>query len=145
MNRTAQFLALTISPPQRSMTAKYLFRDDSILIQRLLNLVSQHYIVVPEFDDTSRLHYHGVLRMDDWVKWHKSVCKRLGKELGFIKIKPINNNKDHIGWLCYVYKHWHISKAVLKLEYPIMYGKARRKRAPIEKEGVRMKHILEYF
>lgn len=135
MNRTSHFFALTISPPQRPERSSFLFVDDVCSIRKCLNKASSHYMLVPEFTlEDARLHYHGVVRVDDPIKWFKSVRKNLNK-IGFVKTVPINGNKSHLGWLCYCYKNWHISKEALRIEAPVMYHRiSRKKPLPVAKK-----------
>lgn len=142
MNRTPIFYALTISPPQRPERSSFLFVDDICSIRKVLNKVSHHYMLVPEYTfEDARLHYHGVVRVDDPIKWFKSSRKALNK-IGFIKTVPIQGKNAHLGWLCYCYKNWHLAKAVLGLEAPIFYHRVSRKKPLVV---VKRKTIYDYL
>lgn len=143
MNRTSRFFAITISPEFRLVRPNFLLNMDMFQISRALNKCSKHWCLVPEFDKKSRLHYHGVIRIDDMVKWHRSVFFTLTKGTGFTCVKAMNTIKDHMGWLCYMYKDWHLTRAILNLEQPFMYSKSKRTRFTKVIEG--KKTIFDYM
>lgn len=144
-----KFHALTISPPERLhyTSQRYLAGRDLKFIQFNLNRASKHYMIVPEFTPlTSRLHYHGVVRIDDIVKWHKSTMSRL-KALGFVKLDPIKDNKNHIRWLCYILKEWHLTCKILRIKRPLMYTSVKLSSPippPTQAEEVK-KTLYDYF
>lgn len=122
MNRT---LAITISPPPRAESPQYLYDCDIGTIRRWLNKFSHHYLLYPEFTIDSRLHYHGVVHVDDFTKFHKTK-NTFSKKFGFVKVKPIGTTakyciKAHLGWLAYCKKQY--GECFLKAFY---YKKLRR-------------------
>lgn len=146
-----KFWALTISPPMRTYrNARFIYEDDMFLIRSLLNRCSEHWTLVPEFSKDSRLHYHGVVRIDDCVKWHKQTRQSLNK-LGFVKLDPLLDNKNHVAWLCYIYKQYHITSLVLNLTEPPRYNRPkRRKHTEVENiivlpGGKKCKSIMDYI
>lgn len=141
---------MTISPPMRTYrNVKYILDEDVSQIRTLLNRCSQHWILVPEFSKDTRLHYHGVIRIDDVVKWHKAVRHRLNN-IGFVKLDPLKDNRNHVSWLCYIYKEWHITLKVLDLKEPLRYNIPKRCKKEVENvillsNGKKCKSILDYI
>lgn len=124
MNRTIEkngVYAITISPPYRKRSPDYLYSDDKLVIRRLLNKCSRHYLLYPEFDERSRLHYHGIVYIHDLVKWHKHVKHNIDRMIGFTLIKKIRTIDEHIGWINYCKKGGYTYD-------PIVYVNLRRKR-----------------
>jgi len=143
MNRTPNFYALTISPPQRKESTRFLFGSDACSINRALSRCSKHFMIVPEYTiEDARLHYHGVFRLDDPIKWYKSVYKKLSG-IGFVKVKPLIGLKNHLSWLCYCYKDWHLARVVLDLKEPIIYHKCRCR--TVRYVEIPRKTILDYM
>lgn len=134
--------ALTISPPYRKARAEFLLKSDIFDITRLLNRCSKHWMMTPEFSEQSRLHYHGVVRIDDMIKWHKCIRGYLGN-IGFVKLDKLKDNKNHISWLMYCYKDWNTAKQVFKLDRPFFYDKKNHDKIP--ETPVRQKTILDYL
>lgn len=145
MNGPPQFLALTISPPSCLLNAIYLHSELIYYIKRYLNKVSTHWIVYPEFDKNSRLHYHGVLRLDDPIKWHRSVRTLLEKTIGFICIKPLLKPIDHIAWITYCRKEWPLTKKVLRINRPVIYSNLKLHKRKDLKSGNKRLTIIDYF
>lgn len=128
---------------------KYIMEEDMFLIRSLFNRCSEHWTLVPEFSKESRLHYHGVIRIDDCVKWHKESRHRLNK-IGIVKLDPLKDNKNHVAWLCYIYKEWHITSKVFSLIEPPRYVRPKRKRKEVDNtivlsQGRKCKSILDYI
>lgn len=116
-----RIFAITVSPPHRKVKPEWLYNEDKCILTRELNKVSRHYILYPEFDINSRLHYHGLIKIHDMTKWHKQVHHVLQRQIGFIKIDQIKSAVDHLRYLCYCRKNY--TSDMFK---PIIY--ARRKR-----------------
>lgn len=109
MNGTYQKIAITISPPDR--TGKYnrlegIYRADKYDLNRKLRLCSKYFILYPETDLQGRLHYHGILKIDDHIKFYKKVLPYIKHSLGFVMLKPLKNHKDNMNWLIYSMKNW---------------------------------------
>lgn len=99
-----EYFAITVSPPLRQADPKYLYNEDVYELRRWFNTFSQYYMLYPEFDMKSRLHYHGVIRVNDWIKLHKTK-HRISRLIGWIDIKPLMTFRDHLKWLIYCRKH----------------------------------------
>lgn len=117
---------ITVSPPLRSIRDQSSIYQDDLLYLAKVRLCSKHYVIYPEFDSSGRLHYHGIMRIDDKIKWYKSVLPMLRKCLGFVCIKQINTIKDKINIILYITKDWSVTKEILYLEVPIMPSKRKR-------------------
>lgn len=109
---------ITISPPYRAMNPSILYQQDIYIIRQYLNRCSDHYILYPEFSKQSRLHYHGIIRITDLIKWHKQK-PMFDKVLGFSKIDLIKSHKEHLRSLVYSMKEWPATSSLLK--EPIIY------------------------
>lgn len=98
------------------------------IIKRLFNKCSDHYIVYPEFTSQCRLHYHGIIRITDKIKWIRSVFGSLLKQLRMdhkcVQFRMIKSFNSHLRWLWYIRKHWDTTKRVLRIESPLIYRKA---------------------
>lgn len=100
-----------------------LYKEDTIYIRRQLNKFSNLYIIYPEFDNTERLHYHGIITITDNVKFHKTNYL-LGK-LGFTKWIKIKSNKENLRSTIYSMKDWALNRHIF--DKPILYKKNVRK------------------
>lgn len=96
--------AVTVSPPFRKGRPKVWYEYDSYGLHQHFNKFSKHYMFVPEFDNNSRIHYHGVVRIDDSIKHHKTKYI-LDKSIGYSKFDPLKTLHDHIRWLIYCNKN----------------------------------------
>ncbi len=120
----ATLYSITISAQYRTVHPDFLYNDDKLKIIKWLNRFSDHYIIVPEFSENGRLHYHGLLRICDKIKYYKTKYF-IDKEIGFVKVEKINDFKSHLRWLMYINKNYYI----LKDDYPLFYyNKPKRKR-----------------
>lgn len=107
--------ALTISPPDR--TCRYLnlrdcYHNDISNYRILLKKCCNHYCLFPELDQNGRLHYHGLIKLTDRVKWFKLVKPAL-QTYGFICVKPLKSFIDHLNWSIYCLKEFAMTKQVL--------------------------------
>lgn len=109
---------ITISPPRRALAPSILYQQDIYVIRQYLNRCSDHYILYPEFSNKSRLHYHGIVRITDIIKWHKQK-HQFDKVLGYTQIDLLKTHKDHLRSLVYSMKEWPATSALLK--EPIIY------------------------
>lgn len=109
---------ITISPPYRALAPSILYQQDTYMIYQYLNKCSDHYIIYPEFSSSSRLHYHGIIRINDLIKWHRQKAL-FDKAVGLTKIILIQNNKEHLRSLIYSMKEWPSTRSLLK--EPIIY------------------------
>lgn len=118
---------LTVSPPLRSIRDQRAIFDDDMYFLMKIRLCSKHFIIYPEFDKSGRLHYHGIIRIIDKIKWYKSVLPTLRRSLGFCDIKTIGSTmRDKLQVLYYIKKEWMVTKKVLNIDEPII-PKHRRK------------------
>lgn len=115
--------AITISPRYRTLDPVRLYDMDMHGIRRYLNQCSHHYILYPEFDSTSRIHYHGVVQIDDIIKWHKIKYKFDG--IGFTKVDRFKTFKDHLTYLLYCQKDYAVTGQLLE---PVIYKCLKRTR-----------------
>lgn len=109
---THEIYALTLSPPIRHGDAEYLYSGDKFLMRKILNRCTDHYMVYPEFDDSTRLHYHGTIIVKDIIKFHKHTKKMLKAHFNFIKLSKLKTFKDHLIWTYYMRKDWGINKVL---------------------------------
>lgn len=75
---------LTISPPMQ----KFVINPDNLLrsfefIHKDLKKFCKHYLMYPEFDESGRLHYHGIVQPYDRVKFDR--WGGVMRKHGFIK------------------------------------------------------------
>lgn len=109
-----RFFGITVSPPPSRMNPKFKYNDDKYYLERWMNSFSGHWILYPEFSKDSRLHYHGVVRVDDKIKLHKTKY-RTSKTIGFVKLDKLNSYQDHLRWLCYCQKEYADTSRLLTL------------------------------
>ncbi len=106
--------AVTISPRPYIGNQVFKYRDDSKYIKKnVCKNMSKHYIFYPEFDKADRLHYHGIIRIDDKCKWYKQRRRRM-QTLGFMNLSKIKSFTEHLRYLLYCKKDWHINQRVFK-------------------------------
>ncbi len=109
MNRTFEkpvSWSITISPPYRHFSPEHLYAEDIPVIRRWFRKFSKHYILFSEFDDESRLHYHGTIYINDMIKFHKTRY-HMSTKVGFIKIKLLKSPLDLLRWTFYIRKDYH--------------------------------------
>lgn len=99
------FYAFTISPRLYNGNQKFAYEVQSFKIRILLKFISRHFCLYPEFDDKGRLHYHGIVRVYDKVKLHKTKHK-FDREVGFLKYERLMTFKDHLTYLVYCRKQY---------------------------------------
>lgn len=109
---------LTISPPVKNTKPEYQFIEDLIILKKL-RLCTSMFIIYPELSPTGRLHYHGIVYINDKIKWFKSVLPSLRK-LGFCDLKPTRDFKNKLTLLIYCKKEWPITKEILGIDHPFM-------------------------
>lgn len=126
----SRYYALTISPPYRDHSIKYLYKWDKPFIQKALNRCSRYYIMYPELDLQGRLHYHGVVRLTSLTSWG-FVKRTIDNDIGFACIKKIKGFKEHLGWLLYCRKEdqTQLPKPIL----PYIFPKGRPKNSPAQR------------
>lgn len=137
---------ITISPQYRAIAPALLYEQDKYDIYRLLNPCSHHFCLYPEFDKNSRLHYHGIIRIDDPIKWHKTK-HIIDRVLGWTVIKPIESFRGHLTALVYSYKQWANNRSLFK--EPIMYKRRTKPKVInehyLDSTDVTKKTIFDYF
>lgn len=128
---TLEIYSITISPPYRLFRPGELYEQDSYVLRRWLNKFSKHYCLYPEFDKHSRLHYHGIVKIDDLTKYHRTKYI-IDKGLGFVRIDKLKTSIDHLRFLIYSMKEWAQNKETFKT--PIIYKRLKRCRYEPSKE-----------
>lgn len=103
--RTNHFYAITISPPKYNGNPTYAYNDQLYYIRRWMNKFSNHWLLYPEFDLNSRLHWHGVVQIHDKTKFHKTR-HQFQKMVGFVKVDVLVTAMDHIRFLQYCKKEY---------------------------------------
>lgn len=96
---------------------KGMFKETSPYLTKLLSR-STNFSIIPEFRHTTGdIHYHGIISIVDYIKWHKSTLPSL-KSLGYLCIKPLKNDlKD--GWVKYYHKEIDIANSILGELFPL--------------------------
>lgn len=121
-------LALTISPPNRMKGTKlrnynrFLFEEDILHIRAVFKYNKiRNFIIFPELDDRGRLHYHGIVSLNpsQYVRYRKHAEFKL-RLLGFVDAKPLKGFLDHLRWLFYCRKQFHIIQEILEITEPVM-------------------------
>lgn len=138
--------ALTISPPSRLASPDFLYVEDRRFIMKWLNGFSHHYHVIPEFDMNARLHYHGIIRIDDKFKFNRTKSK-MDSGLGFTKVSPLKTVGDHLKYLVYMNKSCHETfseEAGFAIDR-IIYRRRGRRVLKIEPVHTNRKTILDYY
>lgn len=113
MNRSLEnplkdYWALTISPEQRNGKPLSMYKRDRDFLYQWLTPYTDHFIMYPEFTESGRLHYHGIIHISDRYKFYHT--KHLVTNIGFTMWKPLRNVKDHLTWLTYCRKNFGISR-----------------------------------
>lgn len=136
-----RFFGITISPPPRpQLSPKFAYGDDKYRLERWLNSFSGHWILYPEFSRDSRLHYHGVVRVDDKIKLHKTKF-RICRQIGFVKLDYLKTKVDHLRWLIYCQKEYVDTSRILTL----FYRHRIKRRDPVYVDCRKNPSILDYF
>lgn len=113
--------SITVSLRPMAQSPLYMHRVMKRVLRRELNKMSKHYVLVPEFSDKGRLHYHGTIQIDDKLKMYNNKY-RLDR-MGFTKLDPLETVKDLLKWTVYCRKNYGLIRA----EYDIiMYMRLRR-------------------
>lgn len=122
--RHDRLYAITITLPPSHNRAIFDHNGWIRPIRRWLNMVSNHYCIYPELADlTGRLHYHGVILINDMIKF-KHIKTSIDKNIGWVKIDKLKTYGDHLRWLMYCMKEWAGNSRMFK--QPIMYARLRR-------------------
>lgn len=80
-----------------------------ITVLKHINRCSNSYCLVPEISDEGKLHVHGWFRLDDKLKWLKSVKPMITRN-GFMKINRLYVPIERID---YYYKELDETKGIL--------------------------------
>lgn len=120
--RKTRIYAITISPPIYRGRQEYIYEEHSVLIRRHLNKFSSYYLLYPEFSQDARLHYHGVIRIKDFIKYGKTK-HMLDRQVGYTNIKHLLSHIDHLRWLMYCKKEYTI-----EMFKPIIYKSLKKKK-----------------
>lgn len=163
--RLSAYFFVTISPSIREGFPQTIYEDDKLKIIRAVRKASKHYIIYPEFAYPSgRLHYHGIIVVNDMIAWCKFTLPRF-RMLGFTDIKPIRQKEYRLNFilqgkieknvhvykdvsilsvLLYIRKMWPVTKKILDLDEPIYPKKVVRKRKLVIGESGQ-EAITDYF
>lgn len=120
--------ALTITFKHlHTKSPKGMFKETAPYLTKLLNR-STIFSIVPEFRHTTGdIHYHGVIQITDYIKWHKDTLPSL-KRLGYVCIKMIGGKSCVLkrsyydmfkGWEKYYTKEIDIARGLLGDYFPI--------------------------
>lgn len=112
---TSQWLAFTFSPKAPFIDPNMQF---SAHLERLKVLKkSTLFILIPELDTNGRLHFHGIIKIVDSVKFYKQSLPTV-KYGGFTLIKHNPNDK----WVEYCLKEYIHTSRILDTEQPFVYN-----------------------
>ncbi len=95
--------AITISPPPYGGNQYYKEFEDYKYFKKILKRTSEHSVFFTEWDNLDRMHYHGLIRIDNKIKWYR-CSRRKFSNVGFVNIKLIKNFTEHLRWLNYIKK-----------------------------------------
>lgn len=125
--------AITVSPKYRAQFYRNydLYKQDLHIIYNLLQTCSKHFRIVPEFafnEDTleHRLHYHGIIRIDDFIAFTKKSIKKKLQQIGFIKLDKLKTFKDLLNYNIYMHKDLDTTRSINKHIIPMNYFKKTR-------------------
>lgn len=102
-NGEGELYALTISPPENKYSIDFNYNSYQRIIVVELRKACKHFCIVPEFSETGRLHFHGIIRIDDEIKFYRRVNYIL-RNIGFVKLTKIKTFADHMRYMLYMYK-----------------------------------------
>lgn len=131
--------AITISPPLYRLDSLKLHKIYTYDITKILNRFSKHYMLYPEFTHDARLHYHGIIRVDDKIKYYRTKHKL--DRIGFTKLDPFKTFKDKLRYLIYSLKNYCEIKELFD---PIIYKSLRRTKKSIIVQEKPKVNILQY-
>lgn len=115
LDSSVKEIGFTLSPrPQRCNATEALFINWSLKLHSILKSFSKSYSYYHEFDNSGRLHFHGVLQPYDMIKFKK--CSGQLRRLGFVKYETRFKNKEK--WLAYCSKDVVETKEVYGLSHP---------------------------
>lgn len=144
-------LALTISPPARTNNKlknpnRHLFIDDKYTIQQIFKYNKiKTYIIYPEIDEKGRLHYHGIITLNntELVRFEKHARHKL-KQIGFVDTTDCTKFINNLRYIIYMSKDWLKTKEILEITDPIMSHTERLKK-PNKTIQEDLPNILDYF
>ncbi len=143
MNRSLEnrhHYSVTISPPYRKFDPVYLYNEDIPVITRWLHKFSKHYVIYPELDSGSRIHYHLSVWIHDMMKYHRTKYT-MDRKVGFVKTKRLKTTYDLLRWHLYCTKDYYLNKKRLP---KVRYHKRSRAALP-PCSPPRRKTIYDYF
>lgn len=142
--------SITISPPTVFCSVRHRLRILHDVIDPILRRIATSYILYPEFDSNKRLHFHGLLRGYDDIKYHLTKWKL--DKIGFTKVDILKSQKDRLRFICYCQKEWRKTTLVLEKaglfpdEYPLFKKTRRSRKTVIHSIGPpRSKSIYDFF
>lgn len=110
-------LALTWVPNPKDIGIKPIFQFESTIGSIVnLGLCCDYYEMYPELTVAGNIHYHGVIRVKDKIKWYKKVLPTL-RYKGYVCVKKDPDEK----WKEYIRKDKDIMERILCRNFPIQY------------------------
>lgn len=135
-------IAITISPPNRT---KYIHHVNPLRLQydedkdQIKSILSYNkiykYIIYPELDEKGRLHYHGIIDLDNtrYIRFHKHAIHKL-RQLGFVDITIIKQFINNLRQCIYMSKEWGSTSKILDISYPIIIRRDKVNNKGVYKE-----------
>lgn len=129
---------------------KGMFKETSPYLTKLLARSTTFSLVAEFRAETGDIHYHGVIRIKDFIKWHRDTLPNL-KRLGFICIKKIGGKsckfmkksyeEIYDGWVKYYTKEIDVARGLLGDYFPLV-GEISFKKKDIKINDVMDNYIL---
>lgn len=109
-------------PKEIGISPKFQYCDTLGSI-RNLNMCCEKYVIYPECTKQGNIHFHGILKINDKVKWYKKVLPSF-KYHGYVCIKNQDINDQ---WVDYISKDYNDSFKIYNIKVPIAMKKVERK------------------
>jgi len=122
--RLMRFITITFDKAYEKYTPQRQFQTTLPAIYRRLNKCSNRFEIYPELTLKGRIHYHIILLIEDYIKYHKSFLPYINK-LGFIDVKIV---RDYQNLLEYCVKDVTNMKNILNINVPITEGSKKEMR-----------------
>lgn len=76
---------------------------------------TDYYSIYPELSKSGKLHYHGIIRITDMIKWYRKALPILSS-LGLYSIQRIDSPIDLIRTSLYCRKDWYKNRETFLFE-----------------------------
>lgn len=120
--RAKKMYFVTITPPYRLNKPEFIYNEDKYMIRRYFNRFSHHFCFYPEFSESCRLHYHGIVEVHDMRKFYNTKYL-IDKSIGFSRFDRLKTFKDHLRTVLYCRKDY----GLIKDQYdPIIFHNLKR-------------------